>query len=176
MSMIGFQEGSRRSIECKGNDTLYSIEAHFDQNTWTYTEPYISAIKLTCHPRHQLNIQWAGSFSDSELFGKPTASVVKAECDPLLGIAGFTWRLAQLKDTGGEARIGGLAVVCNRAPGTTETLPALEMDPAHPEHTGSFLCGKQPRYASSRVARVSLLDLWYNAKAFAGLAPLECQL
>lgn len=27
MSMIGFQEGSRRSIACKGNDTLYSIEA-----------------------------------------------------------------------------------------------------------------------------------------------------
>lgn len=41
-----------------------------------------------------------------------------AECDPLLGIAGFTWRMAKLKDTGGEARIGGLAVICNRCADT----------------------------------------------------------
>lgn len=32
---------------------LCVAQAHFDQNTWTYTEPYISAIKLTCHPRYR---------------------------------------------------------------------------------------------------------------------------
>lgn len=55
-----------------------------------------------------------------------------------------------------------------------ETLTALDMDTARPEHTGTFMCGKQPRYASTINPKVTLLELWYNAKAWAGLAPLEC--
>ncbi|GIL65705.1 hypothetical protein Vafri_19383 [Volvox africanus] len=176
LAVIGFHEGARRNIECK-NGFLTGVEVGFIEDAWAFGEPFIGSVRLLCNNK-TLSVEYSGDTADTFIFGRLDLKTIrKAECEGNLGMAGFKWRPAQIKNPeGAEARQAVLVVLCNR-PGNAPTEIVL----SHSSESGSgngankqFSCKQTAKYAGLPAPKISKVVIWYNRKSFAGLEPLEC--
>ncbi|GLI60299.1 hypothetical protein VaNZ11_002413 [Volvox africanus] len=176
LALIGFHEGARRNTECK-NGFLTGIEVGFIEDAWAFGEPFIGSIRLLCSNK-TLSVEYSGDTADTFVFGRLDLKTIrKAECEGNLGVAGFKWRSAEIKNPeGAEARQAVLVVLCNRP----DNAPA-EVVLSHSPESGSrsaashhFSCKQTAKYAGLPAPKISKVVIWYNRKSFAGLEPLEC--
>ncbi|KAG2482294.1 hypothetical protein HYH03_018779 [Edaphochlamys debaryana] len=174
LTMIGFHEGARRLVECKGG-YLKGVEVGYVEDAWSFGEPFIGSMRLICSSG-KLSVEYQGEKADTFLFGRPDLKTFrKVECEGDLGVAGFKWRPAAIKNPdGAEMRQAGLVVMCNRA-GNAPVEMALEhaVGGSH-TYPRDFSCKQVPKYAGIAAPKLTKAIMWHNRKSWAGLEPVEC--
>ncbi|EFJ50355.1 hypothetical protein VOLCADRAFT_103945 [Volvox carteri f. nagariensis] len=176
LALIGFHEGARRVVECK-NGFLTGVEVGYIEDSWSFGEPFIGSVRLICSNK-TLSIEYSGDTADTFIFGRLELKTQrKAECEGSLGVAGFKWRAATIKNPeGAEARQAVLVVMCNR-PDNAPSEVVISHSPESGRNGASdkqFSCKQTAKYAGLPAPKISKVVMWYNRKSFAGLEPLEC--
>ncbi|KXZ55017.1 hypothetical protein GPECTOR_3g18 [Gonium pectorale] len=170
--MIGFHEGTRRAVECKGG-FLSGVQVGYIEDSWSFAEPFIGSVRLMCS-NHTLNIQHFGDVADTYVFGRlDLKSIRKAECPE--GVTGFRWRAAKIKNPdGAEMRQSGLVVMCNRANNSPSEVILEHGAVGSHQYDKTFSCRQVAQYGGLPAPKLSKAYIWFNRKSFAGLEPTEC--
>ncbi|PNH03718.1 hypothetical protein TSOC_010194 [Tetrabaena socialis] len=175
LAMIGFHEGTKRVVSCGSDGVITGVEVGYVEDSWSFGEPFIGSVRLLCSSK-KISIQYLPEQDDTYLFGRLALKTTrKVECEGTLGVAGFRWRKAGVKNPdGAEMRQAGLVVLCNRADNSPSEL-ILEHNAAS-SHTydNEFSCKKVTKYAGLAAPRLTKAILWWNRKSFAALEPTEC--
>ncbi|GIL91932.1 hypothetical protein Vretifemale_19629, partial [Volvox reticuliferus] len=175
LAVIGFHEGARRNIECK-NGFLTGVEVGFIEDAWAFAEPFIGSVRFICSNK-TLSVEYSGDTADTFVFGRLDLKTIrKAECEGNLGVAGFKWHPAEIKNPeGAEARQAVLVVMCNRPDNApTEVVLSHSAELGSRSPANQFSCKQTAKYAGLPAPKISKVVIWYNRKSFAGLEPLEC--
>lgn len=172
--MIGFHEGTRRLVECS-DGVLKGIEVGFIEDAWAFGEPFIGHVRLICSS-NKLSIEYWDVMGDSYKFGRLELKTVKtATCEGNLGIAGFKWRKASIKNPdGAEMRQAGLVVLCNREGNAPSEIALEHKEGGSYTYESQFTCKGTPKYAGLSNPKITKAIMWYNRKSFAGMEPVEC--
>ncbi|KAI8466438.1 MAG: hypothetical protein J3K34DRAFT_433663 [Monoraphidium minutum] len=171
--LLGYQEGSLRTVKCKGGGYFNGIEASF-ANLNGFNEKVVIGIRLRCSTG-KLDLEYAGEVDDGYEFGAnfDTGSLLSAACPPGKGLAGIVWRRGEVQGKDDQAwRPGGMKVYCG-----TETLSPMTMD-NHMGKTYSLRevdCSHTPNPpAATEERRVVELEVWQEVD-WVGLRFLRCE-
>lgn len=171
--MVGFHEGSRTTVKCV-DGYINGFDIHFKDSP-LHRSRIIAGLRVICSSG-ELELQYGGKQKDTVVFGTTTNIVKSGSCQTQGGIAGINFR-TPLSDTEAEIRVGGLSLLCHKEGSEPGVGARIDENP-DVAHEKKVLCTDllKHQHVDKPEGRYSIdaVDLWVNAKGFAGFDLTSC--